>query len=384
MLGWIESRPQQSTPAMVNLTAILRYLGELAPLELAESWDNVGLLLGDEQASVARVMTCLTLTTDVAVEAIAERAELIVTHHPILFKPVQKLTTRTAEGRMVWELARQGVSVYSPHTAWDSAPRGINQRLAEALGLTDIAPLKPTAATEWRKVVTFVPSEQLEAVQRAVWQAGAGRIGHYDSCSFYHPGTGTFQGDETTHPAVGTAGQFERAEELRLEVVVAAGQLGAVLTALRGAHPYEEPAIDVYPLLANGASQKADRGVGRWGRLNAPVTLGELRQRVATQLQVTHVPMVGDEQRTVTRVGIGCGAAGEFLRDAHRLGCDVYVTGEARFHAACEARELGIGLLLPGHYATERFAMEQLASDLQRQFTNLSCWASREERDPLQ
>jgi dinuclear metal center YbgI/SA1388 family protein len=161
------------------LQEIVRYLQQIAPLTLAEDWDNVGLLLGDDSIDVVRAITCLTLTPDVADEAVTVGARLIVTHHPVLFKPVKRLTASSSEGRMLLKLMRHGIAVYSPHTAYDNAATGINQQLAELLELTDIAPLRPRAGGDQFKLVTFVPEGQLDAVRRGIWNAGAGVIGNY-------------------------------------------------------------------------------------------------------------------------------------------------------------------------------------------------------------
>ena len=364
---------------MTTIHDICRYLHEVAPLSLAEDWDNVGLLLGDEAADVVRAVTCLTLTPDVADEAIAVGARLIVTHHPVLFKPVQRLTASNSEGRMLLKLMRHGIAVYSPHTAYDNSATGINQQLAELFELTDIAPLRPRPAGDHFKLVTFVPEGQLDAVRRAVWDAGAGAIGNYRECSFNLRGVGTFFGTEGANPAMGQAGRLEQIDEVRVEFVCPANRLDRAIAQLRGAHPYEEPAIDVFPLKLS-----PDRsGSGRFGKLPQPMPLAELNRLVKDRLRQPHIQFVGDLSRPIETLGIACGAAAEFLRDAHRAGCQALLTGEARFHACLEARDLQIALILPGHYATERPAMETLAARLAAQFPGLIATASDKERDPV-
>lgn len=367
---------------MHTVRDVCRHLQQLAPLSLAEDWDNVGLLLGDEATEVARALTCLTLTPDVADEAIQVGARLVVTHHPVLFKPVKKLNAATSEGRMLLKLMRHGVAVYSPHTAYDNAPTGINQQLAELLELKDIAPLRPRPASapgELCKLITYVPEGQYEAVRRAMWDAGAGGIGSYRDCSFNVRGIGTFYGLDDSNPAVGQAGRLEQVEEMRVEVICPASRLSAAVAALREAHPYEVPAIDVLPLVA----MPDGSGAGRWGTLPRPMTLRELNRLVAERLRQPNVQFVGEPSQRIESLGIACGAAAEFLRDAHRAGCQALLTGEARFHACLEARDLGMSLILPGHYATERPAMEELARRLVIQFPGLIATASDKERDPV-
>jgi len=362
----------------MRLNDVIAVLEALAPLSLAESWDNVGLLVGDRSGNVSRILTCLTLTPDVADEAVRTGAQLIVTHHPVLFKAVQRLTSDTVEGRTLLNLLRHDIAVFSPHTAWDNAPQGINRQLAELLDLTDIHPLRPQPRDEL-KIVTFVPAENLSAVQRAVWDVGGGVIGEYRDCSFVLEGTGTFFGSDAANPAVGQAGRLEEVAESRVEFVCPASLLTSALTALRQAHPYEEPAIDVYPL----RSTATDGGSGRCGRLTTPMSLRDLSRRVQERLPAARIEIVGDPTLKIERLGIACGAAAEYWKDALRNGCQALLTGEARFHTAIEIRDAGFAMILAGHYATERLGMERLAELLARECPGVAVTASDAERDPL-
>lgn len=364
----------------MKLQLLLDTLQELAPLETAEKWDNVGLLVGDATTDVSAVMTCLTLTPDVAEEAVREQVQLVVTHHPVFFKPVQRLTATSIEGRMLLSLIAHGIGVYSPHTAWDNAPQGINQQLAELANLENIRPLRPIPCEEQVQIVTFVPVQHRPAVQEALWAAGAGIIHEYRDCSYFVSGTGTFFGSDQSNPTIGQAGRLEEVAEDRLEVVCPKSLIMKAITSLRAAHPYEEPAIDIYPR----HSLMSDRGGGRCGDLPQPMPLGELNQLLCERLNTPVTPFVGDPQKSITRLGIACGAAAEFLSEARRAGCEALMTGEARFHTCLEARSHDVGLILPGHYPTERLGMERLAELLAEQHANLKVFASRAERDPLQ
>jgi dinuclear metal center YbgI/SA1388 family protein len=363
----------------MQLKMLLSTLQELAPLDLAEDWDNVGLLLGDDAADVSAVMTCLTLTPDVAEEAVREHVGLVVTHHPLMFKPVQRISSATSEGAMIVSLLKHGVAVYSPHTAWDNAPQGINQQLAELLELQNIKPLRPRPCEEQVQIVTFVPIDHRLAVQKALWDAGAGVIGDYRECSYHVSGTGTFYGTESAHPTIGQKGRLEQVAEDRLEVVCPAHLLSKALERLRQAHPYEEPAIDVYPR----RSLPSNSGAGRTGDLPQPMPLGGLNRLVCERLKTPVTPFVGEADQMISRLGIACGAAAEFARNAQRAGCQVLLTGEARFHACLEARTSGFGLIIPGHYATERPGTERLAELLAIKHAELNVVASRVECDPL-
>jgi GTP cyclohydrolase I len=253
------------------VATVADWMRGVAPLELSEPWDNTGLLLGDQASHVRRVMTCLTLTPESAAEAVNERADLVIAHHPLPFKPVSSITTQCLTGRLLWQLARAGISVYSPHTAWDSAPQGINAQLAHKIGLQNCRPIIPN------------PSG---------W--GAGRMG------------------ELPQPK----------------------SLKALIEQLQQGLPTVRP-----------------RGV--------------------------------DCQRPVTHIAIACGSGGGLLEAAIQGGCDLFLTGEATFHSCLEAQAANVSLLLIGHFASERFAMEQLAVQLSHAFPDMTVWASKQERDPV-
>jgi dinuclear metal center YbgI/SA1388 family protein len=257
---------------MTNIQQIASFLEEFAPSELAADWDNTGLLVGDSTQRARRVMTCLTVTPRSAREAIEAKADLVVTHHPLPFRALKRLTADTTTGRMLLDLIGARIGVYSPHTAFDSAPEGINQQLAEGLGAENIQPLS-------------APDES--------------------------------------------------------------------------------------------------GGSGRWGPLAKPTTLAELAERVKDFLSIERVQLVGPPDQSIHKVAVACGAAGEFLEAARQAGCDAMLIGETRFHTCLEAEAIGMGLLLPGHYASERFAVENLAGVLAERFPELTVWASRKERDPI-
>jgi dinuclear metal center YbgI/SA1388 family protein len=375
---------------MTTVAEIARYLEEFAPAQLAEPWDNVGLLYGDPDASVNRVMTCLTVTPVTAAEAIREAAELIISHHPVLFHAVKKIRADLADTGHLWSLARAGIAIASPHTAFDNTYEGINDILCRRLALTEVAPLRPRVAQAGSartfKIVVFSPQSDHDAILRAAFDAGAGRIGAYEECSFAIPGEGTFFGTDAATPAVGQRGRRETVEELRVEVICPAAKLAEVLESIRARHSYEEPAIDVYPLYeGDGAhGQAAAVGSGRIGRLMQPSTLQEFARAAGRALGVRAVAVAGDPSRPVQLVAIACGAGDEFLTDAARANADVFLTGEARFHRAVAADASGIGLVVAGHYATERPGVEELAARIARAFPRLSVWPSRDERDPVQ
>jgi dinuclear metal center YbgI/SA1388 family protein len=380
---------------MTTVSEVAAWLEQLAPSHLAESWDNVGLLWGDPAAEVDRVMTCLTVTPETAAEAIKEQASMMISHHPVLFHAVKQIRADRAETGHLWKLARAGIAIASPHTAFDNTRNGINDILCRRLGLLEVSPLRPMATSGSSaaggsrprsfKVVVFTPESDREAVVAGAFEAGAGHIGAYRECSFAMAGQGTFFGTEATDPAVGEKGRRETVQEMRLEVVCPAEKLPGVLESIRAHHSYEEPAIDVYPLheIPPVLGATAVAGTGRIGRFVEPRSLAEFAAFAGRALGRIAVLMVGDPNRQVLRVAVACGAGDDFLKDAAAARADVLLTGEARFHRGIEAEALGIALITAGHYVTERLGIEDLAQRIAINFPGLTVWPSRSERDPF-
>lgn len=370
---------------MIRLRELMAELESMAPLSLAESWDNVGLLLGDPNQSVQRVMTCLTLTRDVVTEAVSQKADVIIAHHPILFRGAKAIRADKPGENLVWELARAGIALISHHTAWDGAAEGANQYIAQQIGLTEIVPMKPEAPPACVKFTVFVPDENLEAVRSAVFEAGAGHIGQYDQCSFSQVGTGTFRPLTGANPTIGEVGARESVTEHRLEIISPKSHVRAVLNAIRSSHCYEEPAIDMYEMV--GVNRVSQLGVGRIGELTEPVMLSELAKTAADRLQSKAAQMAVaqglDDSVKVKRVAVACGAGDDLLDLAMTQKADVIVSGEFRFHTILKAVEAGVHVILVGHFASERPSMEAMAEMLQKKYPDQKIWASQLEPDPL-
>jgi dinuclear metal center YbgI/SA1388 family protein len=363
---------------MVQWNDVIEALAEIAPLELAADWDNVGILLAQGREAVERIMTCLTITPLTALEAVDRRADLIVTHHPVMFRAIKNLNGEDSASRILLQLIQAGVAVYSPHTAYDNAPGGINDLLADGVGLSKVSSLRPV---ETRcKLVVFVPEEAVARVSDALFEAGAGGIGRYAECSYRSSGTGTFFGDDSTTPAVGRRGTRESVAEHRLEVVCPKAHLGAALAALTRSHPYEEPAYDVYPLMTSAGCTS---GEGRYGELITPQSVAELAGRLKTVLGLRYIDIVGEPGSVASRAAIVCGSGGDFTMDAVKRTAQLLITGEIRFHDALLAQAHHLSVILLGHYASERFAMEKLADRLAARFPQVSVWASETEQDPI-
>ena len=316
----------------------------------AEDWDAVGLVCGDPDAECGEALFAIDPVAATVDEAVERGVRLLVTHHPLLLRGVHGVPVTDYKGALVDRLVRNGVALYVAHTNADVASPGVSDALAAALGVRDLAPLSPGPPDDAAKIAVFVPPEATDRVVDALAAAGAGRIGDYARCAWWAEGTGTFEAGPGTDPAVGKPGERTETAERRVEMVVPLARIGDAIRALLAAHPYEEPAYDVLPVLL-----PHDRGVGRVGTLREAVTLGELAARVREALPATTNPVrvSGDPDRRVERVAV-CGGAGDDLVDtARRAGADVYVTADLRHHPASEAAERGLALVDAGHWASE-------------------------------
>lgn len=334
-----------------------------APRHWAESWDNVGLQVGDPERPVSRVLVALELTDSVLAEAEAAGADLILVHHPAIFKPLQAIRLDTAAGRRLERMLRGGIALYAAHTNLDQAFGGTNDTLAAAAGLQQFEVLAPVVQERYLKLVVFVPRGHEDAVRNALADAGAGHIGNYSHCTFQTEGTGTFLPLEGAQPFTGQQGQVSHEAEWRLETILPESLATAAVAALIAAHPYEEVAYDLYPL----ANPGRPRGHGRLGRLPAPVTLAELAATLKARLGVRHVRLVGPADRPVQQIAVAAGSGGQFLADAARRGAQVLITGDLDHHDALDALDLGLALLDVGHWASERIVVPPLAAYLRQQ-----------------
>ena len=337
---------------MPTLSELVDLLHGWYPPASADSWDAVGLVAGDPEADVTRVLFAVDPTLAVAREAADWGAQLLVVHHPLFLKGVHGVARTTPKGQTLGVLQDAGCALLTAHTNADQAVGGVSEALATALGLTGLQPVVPRGDQRLDKLTTYVPVDRAEEVRVALGRAGAGVIGDYDSASFSTPGEGRFRPLPGAHPTIGGVGRLEVVDEVRIECVLPRAARRAVVTALLGAHPYEEPAYDVVELADPGV---AETGSGRLGTV-APTTLGEFAQRVADVLPPTAhgVRVAGDPEWPVRRVAV-CGGAGDFLLDdVRRAAVDVYVTSDLRHHPAGEFVEHGGPALVDvAHWAAE-------------------------------
>lgn len=345
--------------ARATVRDVVRWMERLAPIRLAEPWDNVGLQCGAWEMEVGRILTALTVTTDVIDQAEAAGAEMIVAHHPLIFEEVKALRFDERVGALLRRLAERSIALYVAHTNLDAAAGGVNDRLAELLELEGAVPLVPSTRGETLyKLVTFVPEEAVEGVRSALAAAGAGVIGDYTHCTFGVEGVGTFMPRAGADPYIGAVGRLEQVREVRLETLVTEEARGRALQALRAAHPYEEVAVDLYPLRESGL---ALTGIGRVGELPESVNAKEFVEKVKKSLSLPKVRLGGARVETIRRVAVVGGSGGSFARQAKAMGADVLVTGDVDYHDADEARFLGLMLVDGGHFGTERHVPHDLA-----------------------
>jgi dinuclear metal center YbgI/SA1388 family protein len=347
----------------MRLADLISELQSIAPTRHAESWDNVGLLLGDPNQTVSHVMLAIDYTAEVAAEAEKNGCEAVIAYHPPIFQPLKRI----AAGSVIHDAMRRGVAIYSPHTALDVAEGGTNDVLADVLGLGERSPLKlaEIIASQY-KLVVFVPEEALAKVSEALFAEGAGRIGKYSSCSFRTPGTGTFFGGEGTNPAVGRSGRLETAQEARLETVVPISMVDPVIRALRKSHPYEEPAFDLLQL----AVPAEGVGIGRVGWFPEPVERAELFGRIKRGLEIQ-------------RAAVCAGACGDLLDAAISAKAGLYLTGEMRHHDAIKAARAGVTVVCTLHSNSERAALKRLREQLEQRLPEAVFLLSQSDRDPF-
>jgi dinuclear metal center YbgI/SA1388 family protein len=352
-----------TSPTPPTLAEVVDLLHGWYPPATADSWDAVGLAAGDPDAVVRRVLLAVDPTLEVAQEAAAWGADLLVTHHPLFLTAVHGVAATTPKGRTLHALTSAGCALLSAHTNADQAGGGVSESLALALGLADLAPILPAPAAALDKVVVYVPEDHADRVRSAMTWAGAGAIGDYDSCTFTTTGEGRFRPLEGAAPVVGSVGELEVVAEARVEAVVPRSRRTAVVRALLAAHPYEEPAFDLVELADPGTSTT---GTGRTGTLE-PTTLGAFAEHVARVLPATAqgVRVSGDPDRVVRRVAL-CGGAGDFLLDGLTgSDVDVYLTSDLRHHRAAEFREHdGPALVDVAHWAAEWTWLPVLAARL--------------------
>lgn len=346
----------------VTCQQIANAVEQLAPRYLAEDWDNVGLLVGNSNDPVDRLIVALDVTDKVVDTCIEQGIQMIVAHHPLIFKPLKALRTDTTLGSLISKLIKHDIAVYAAHTNLDCAKAGVNDALADTLGLVDTQPLAKGHEEKLVKLAVFVPDSHVETVRQAICGAGAGHIGNYSHCTFQTGGMGTFLPLAGTNPYIGEQGNLERAGELRLETILPENLIKPVIAALLAAHPYEEVAYDLYPLYNKGGHY----GLGRIGSLRHPTALSDFIDQVKFGLAVTHLKVAGPSDKIARKVAVCGGAGAGLINQALAHKADVFITGDVKYHEAQVAAENGLTIIDAGHFASERPGVIALAEYLRR------------------
>lgn len=361
----------------MTIVEIINSLEKLASPSLQESYDNSGLIVGDRLKECTGILVSLDTTEAIVSEAVQKNCNLIISHHPIIFKGLKRLTGRTYIERTLIQAIRNDVAIYAIHTNLDNVHNGVNSKLAEKLGLVNCKVLEPKPGTVM-KLVAFVPAEYLEQVRNALFSAGAGEIGNYSECSFGTEGTGTFKAMENADPFVGKIGERHYEKEMRIEVIFPAFYQKDIINSLRASHPYEEVAFYVSSL----ENRVADFGSGMVGEFSSPLNELEFLSKVKFSLGtgiLRHTALTGKEIRKIAI----CGGAGFFLLDrAKASGADAYITADIKYHEFFDA-DGALLLVDAGHYETEQFTIELLADYLQKYFPNFAVQKTEALTNPV-
>ncbi|MFD6857630.1 Nif3-like dinuclear metal center hexameric protein [Rhodococcus sp. NPDC060090] len=359
-----------------TLREVIDVLDTAYPPSLAESWDSVGLVAGDPDDPVRKVLLAVDATSAVVDQALEWGADLLLVHHPLLLRGVDTVGAHTPKGALIHRLIRGGCALFTAHTNADRADPGVSDALAQALGLTGLRPLDPKPEPATDKWVVMVPGAASDAVRDALFEAGAGALGNYRECCWTASGTGQFRPIDGADPTIGAIGELEQVAEDRIEMIAPRRARAAVFAALRSAHPYEEPAFDVFEL----AELPSSRGLGRVGELPHTQTLREFTETVAAALPPTEwgVRGAGDPERSIRTVAV-CGGSGDsFLGKVSALGVDAYVTADLRHHPADEhLRTGGPALVDVAHWASEQPWCAQASAILDEAFGEREAWQSR-------
>lgn len=340
----------------MKASKVISILNRLAPPFLIDSWDNSGLQIGSTEKQVEKILVSLDLSENTLKKAIEQKADMIITHHPFIFSKLNNIYLDDEKGKMIRDIIKNDITVFSMHTNLDMCDGGVNDTLCEMLEINKEKPLSKFVADKLYKVVVFVPRDYSEQVRGALGDSGAGFIGNYSHCTFSSNGTGRFLPTEHTNPFIGTTNELEAVDEEKIETIVDEHKLQTVISSMIKAHPYEEVAYDIYPLNNKGNLY----GYGRVGDLNIATTLKDFSKVVNEKLECSDLRIYGELDKTIKKVAVCGGSGASFIKNAHTANADVYITGDIKYHDAQLAKELGVALLDAGHFETEKPAIYSL------------------------
>lgn len=355
---------------------LIKKIEMVYPKWLAESYDNVGLLLGDYNEDIKGVLACLEVNSNVVDEAVRLGCNMIISHHPLIFTPLKNLIFDDYISSIIVRCIKNDISLYALHTNFDNANGGMNDILAKVLELRDVKPLKNIKYNRLFKLVVFVPKSHAEIVRNAMLNSGAGHIGNYSHCSFNSEGEGTFLPLYGTSPFIGRQGELERVDEVRIETIVKEEYIEEIVTNMIKAHPYEEAAYDIYPLY-----NSINEGIGRIGVLNSPMRFKELCSYIKEKFNLSYLKAAGDSERIIRTAAVLGGDGNDFIEDAIASKCDVFISGDIKHHKALHGVVNGINIIDAGHYNTEVLAIPFIA-DFINSISDVKCFVSNINTNP--
>ena len=335
---------------------LLNNLDKIAPFFLQESFDNSGIQFADLDAPITKILLSLDVTQGVLDEAIEKKANLIITHHPLLFFPLKQITRQ--KNPLLYQVITGQINLMAMHTNYDLAEGGLNDYVANLLGIKKISPIRGSSEKIF-KFAVYVPTQYADKVGRAIFGAGAGKIGKYTETSFNIAGQGTFKPMEESNPFIGKIGGKEEVQEIKIETVAAERDLESVVQAMKDAHPYEEPAYDIYEL-----KTKPSCGIGLFGEIDKEVEISKFSLEVKNRLRARYVRLIKSNNRKIKRVALCAGVGSSLLEQVGRKNVDLYITGDITYHVALRAKELGLNVLDIEHFDTEKFFVEALSNQL--------------------
>jgi dinuclear metal center YbgI/SA1388 family protein len=368
----------------MKIKDIISQIEKLAPPKLAQSWDNTGLLIGDVNSTVKKILLTIDITNDVVKEAKQAGCNFIISYHPVIWDGLKTVLKDSP----VYELVNSGITVYSIHTALDAVVGGVNDGLAEIVGIKNPQPIGDFVESNQNnyKLIVFVPADFLQKVAEAVFKAGAGWIGNYSHCSFRSSGQGTFLPLEGAKPAIGKKGRLEKVSEIRFESIIPAEKVTDVVKAMRNVHPYEMPAFDIIKLY----DFEDKIGLGRIGFLEKPMPFSAILKKIRTATGAKAAGVVGNKNRIIKKAAVCAGSCGKLIMSVLSEKCDLYLTGEIKHHQAIAAQEAGVTVICLSHTVSERFILKKVAKKLQKNLKlvrrggDVRIIVSKKDKDPFE
>ena len=333
----------------MKLRNLINKIESKYPTNLAYSWDNVGLLVGEYEQEVKKILVTLEANEKVVDEAIEKGVDLIITHHPFIFSKINRVNSGDLKGRLILKLIKNDISLYSMHTNFDIAKDGLNDYFMEIMGFENCEILEETHIEKLYKLAVYVPKGYEDDIRGVLGQNKAGYIGNYSHCTFNISGTGTFKPEEGTNPFIGKIGEVEKADEVKIETIVPKSILNKVIKEMIKAHPYEEVAYDVYELQNEGEKQ----GLGRIANLDSEITLEELANKIKYTLNIDKIRLVGDLNSKIKRIALCTGAGSDLVKLSKIKGAQVLITGDMKYHEAQDALDINMNVIDCGHFDTE-------------------------------